>query len=719
MRHRLALGSRGAGVTLGALALLLWVVPAVPAAANHGDRTVDVTPESANYPLQGTAELTATLSAPATTASGTINIDFENEAGVNDTNGISRTAPDLTCSIPAGQTSCTVSYTGATAGRDVWRAWIDHDGLDSTVEADTAEGRNEANAPGDGGTNCRGGVGTNEPDCTDVVAVIWGTGTLDCDDAGGADTERNTNPAGGGAVSNETYTCTLTTPGGGAASGQVIQAEVENGINDPDPTDGASHETPDYTCTTGDGTGGTMAGVCTITVTQNENETGTASICFWSGTAAEGAALCANEPTDEAQAADGSDVGDDLADRVEKTWEVRSAGQGGIDAEPEGGKNPVGAQHTITVTVYDQFGAPFPGTTTVYFEFFRGSPSDTDGNTSGSPDRTCTTAGTSTCTFTYSSPTPGTDLVCVWKPPTEEAAPGPPPPPALNGNNNNGTCGGEGLADEDDNAGEFDPPQPRGDYIDVVRKIWQQPTSGTILDCSPERTKTRRNTTRNFVCLVTDAAGAPVAGAEVDAEAIGVNDPDASDSPTTPDFGCVTGADGRCTFGHGPSDLGGTDTQGISFYRVWIDADNDNSTVEADLTEGVDEATSPGATEPDDTDALENTWTAIRCDITGTNGNDRLQGTARDEVICGLGGNDVLLGGRGADRLLGDKGADRLEGNRGHDLLEGLRGDDTLYGQKGDDDLRGGPGDDDLFGGPGRDRCRGGTGRDTAQGCEY
>lgn len=353
---------RGTWSRLAVLVSLLLVSLPQAASANHRNRTLDVAPESANQPLGATQTLTATVSRAATVRSGTLNIDFENEGGVNDTDGTTRTAPDLTCSIAAGATSCTVAYSGSDPGRDQWRSWIDHDGVNTTVEADVTEGRNETANAGGGGQDCPGAGTGGEPDCTDVVEVIWGTGGLDCDDGGG-DTEHHTNPAGGGTVSNEAYTCTLTDAAGRPRTDAPISAEVENGINDPDATDGASYDSPDYTCTTGTGTGNTTAGVCRITVTQNENETGTAQICFWAGTAAEGQSFCSDEPTDENKTDAGTDEGNDLADRVEKTWEAPRAA--GIDVENETARNRLGAQHQLTVAVYDQFGSPFVGNTTI------------------------------------------------------------------------------------------------------------------------------------------------------------------------------------------------------------------------------------------------------------------------------------------------------------------------------------------------------------------
>lgn len=62
--------------------------------------------------------------------------------------------------------------------------------------------------------------------------------------------------------------------------------------------------------------------------------------------------------------------------------------------------------------------------------------------------------------------------------------------------------------------------------------------------------------------------------------------------------------------------------------------------------------------------------------LTGTAGNDTLQGGAGDDVLIGLAGNDTLLGGDGDDRLEGGAGNDILDGGAGSNVLIGGAGND-------------------------------------------
>jgi Ca2+-binding RTX toxin-like protein len=91
--------------------------------------------------------------------------------------------------------------------------------------------------------------------------------------------------------------------------------------------------------------------------------------------------------------------------------------------------------------------------------------------------------------------------------------------------------------------------------------------------------------------------------------------------------------------------------------------------------------------------------------IVGTNANDVLNGTSKNDLLIGLdgddhlygkGGNDLLDGGRGDDRVYGNGGNDLLNGGRGNDYLDGGIGNDILIVRAGSDELHGGAGNDWL-----------------------
>jgi hypothetical protein len=148
------------------------------------------------------------------------------------------------------------------------------------------------------------------------------------------------------------------------------------------------------------------------------------------------------------------------------------------------------------------------------------------------------------------------------------------------------------------------------DPRDTVTKTWQAPAP-TRLNCEPETDSNPTGTSHIVTCTVTDNAGAAVAGAQVDVEINGNNDPDNADSPASPDRTCTTAANGTCTFS-----LAGNDA-GTTTFRAFIDADQNDATGGPDATEGQAEATAAGATaEPDATDVVTKTWTATATNAT-------------------------------------------------------------------------------------------------------
>lgn len=93
--------------------------------------------------------------------------------------------------------------------------------------------------------------------------------------------------------------------------------------------------------------------------------------------------------------------------------------------------------------------------------------------------------------------------------------------------------------------------------------------------------------------------------------------------------------------------------------------------------------------------------------ITGTHGDDVIQGT--DD-------GDRIFSGPGNDSVLGNGGDDLIRAGMDSDLVFGGDGNDTLYGEKGGDELDGRNGDDLIRGGNSRDRLLGGDGDDTLEG---
>jgi Ca2+-binding RTX toxin-like protein len=80
--------------------------------------------------------------------------------------------------------------------------------------------------------------------------------------------------------------------------------------------------------------------------------------------------------------------------------------------------------------------------------------------------------------------------------------------------------------------------------------------------------------------------------------------------------------------------------------------------------------------------------------INGGDGDDILNGTARNDVMSGGAGNDTLNGADGNDRILGNQGSDTFRGGNGNDELIWNPGDgnDVMDGE-------GGGGDDAVFNG--------------------
>jgi Ca2+-binding RTX toxin-like protein len=94
------------------------------------------------------------------------------------------------------------------------------------------------------------------------------------------------------------------------------------------------------------------------------------------------------------------------------------------------------------------------------------------------------------------------------------------------------------------------------------------------------------------------------------------------------------------------------------------------------------------------------------CRISGTEADDRIEGTPLFDRIVGGSGDDVLSAvddNYQGDDLYGGSGNDVLTGGTWGNVLDGGGGDDRLAGGMRDDTVMGGPGNDILRGGPGKD----------------
>ena len=472
---------RTAHIVLLTLSLLGFLVIPLSgiAPANHDPAKLQVTPEMKSAVAgSGDVTLTARLCAPTSTtppctavvATTPVNIDAEIESGPVNLDGKSPLSPDLTCTVPATQSTCPLSpaIDDNATGTYVIRSWIDHSGSNTDVEADSSEGRlasttNDCVDGVDQSSDCTGTANagsTPETDETDVVEITIlpaAPNNLDCEPD-----DLNSPTTGNG--STQVFTCTVVDTFGNPVSGVAIDGENKNGANDPDNATAAG---PDYTCTTG-GTG-----ACTITVSPYSTpEAGEALICFWADLGVDDEFNEAGSDEDggdcdtEAQHEDETAV-KDLTDLIDKDWEVRRPFT--IDVQPETSTATLPNSAQITATLYDQFGEPLTGTNQVNFELFSGSVSDSDDNTFGTPDATCSTAGTTSCSLTYSGGGAGTDLLCAWPNGLTVSS--------MSGTSPSGTCNPTGSQPTE---GRADPTADDGvpnDHVDVVRVDWS-PASG-------------------------------------------------------------------------------------------------------------------------------------------------------------------------------------------------------------------------------------------------
>ncbi len=102
--------------------------------------------------------------------------------------------------------------------------------------------------------------------------------------------------------------------------------------------------------------------------------------------------------------------------------------------------------------------------------------------------------------------------------------------------------------------------------------------------------------------------------------------------------------------------------------------------------------------------------------IVGTDGNDVIQGTFRDDVILAGAGNDQIRGASGADVICGGAGDDTIYGDSQVDIIFGEAGNDVIYGGSAADEIHGGEGDDQIYGDSQNDLLYGNGGNDVIHG---
>ena len=737
-------------------AVFALAVPLAGAAlANHGARTLDLTPEVADNAVGSTHTITATLSAAADGASGTIQVDFEI---TGDADGDDTTPPDLECVIVATDTDCTVDITSATVGSTTVRGWIDHDGLNTTFDGDATELQDA--------TGAGAGDNTNEPDITDVVTKTWFTGlpagsVLDCIQEDEDPADIATNPIDAPANA-ETYTCTLMTSAATPAPvpGIAIDGENLNGANDPDNSAAAGTADMNNVCTTD------ATGTCEITVTAAETQLGTADLCFW----ADADADTAFDPAGPAE--DGGECGEAVGaantnqtDKVNKTWEARAIDA--VDVSPVTDVNQKGTAHSVTVTVLDQFGDPIPA----------GDLEITvTGRNAGEGISDVATNAQGVYTFTYTDANAageGNDVIeaCVDA-------------------DDSDTCDvGEATATADKRW--IDEPAVAADIeldMEGCDGLLPPPNSN-LADASWDAEAAAGNVVDNthLVCATAVTAGGEILyGAEITFTSTGVGEfvDSAGDSLGTTTtvavdssgyaqvelYSAESGTQTVAVANNGQTDTGTkewnaddsrnlsldpetarnepgslhllsatvTDRLGngvpgitVTFTETGTGAFRDGSSSVTAVTDADGVATAETTTLASEegtqtiSASISGTGPTNDCDLAADDPNTGdpagnctddatkiwgptcagFETDARNHIV-GTRGSDVIRGTDGDDIICGRGGDDVLRGAQGNDLILGQRGDDTMKGGDGDDRLRGGRGPDAAWGNAGTDTCR-------------
>ncbi len=311
------------------------VLPAVtagPAGAGHiVFASLQVTPEISSVQIGATVTLTAHFKTSIVSVGSKVNFRFEG--------GPLAGTPDMSCTIAALATTCTVQVASSVSGSSLVRA-----SFDGSTNIDATEGRLASSAvsgttadcitPAEGeseATACRSGdvpaAGTvAEPDDTDVVRVTWRDRGVDVV------------PDSQAKALNEmaTLTATAYNLNGTPAANVPVKFEFFD-ASVSDPGGGNTPATPDKSCTTA------ANGTCAITYTQATD--GIDLLCAWttsappamSGKATDSGGVCNSEVLFDIGANDGVPAPiDDSIDVVRVLW---------------GKANPVITQPPVTPSV--------------------------------------------------------------------------------------------------------------------------------------------------------------------------------------------------------------------------------------------------------------------------------------------------------------------------------------------------------------------------------
>jgi len=99
--------------------------------------------------------------------------------------------------------------------------------------------------------------------------------------------------------------------------------------------------------------------------------------------------------------------------------------------------------------------------------------------------------------------------------------------------------------------------------------------------------------------------------------------------------------------------------------------------------------------------------------MTGTVGNDILNGGSYNDTIYGNGGSDVIHGNDGDDTINASGGPNTLYGDGGNDTISAASGNDTIYGGDGNDTIYADAGNNTIYGGAGGNILHAAGGNDT------